>query len=225
MSRTGTLEAIEVAIPARSRRGAPLDLPGSLAIPDDPRGIVLFAHGSGSGRQSPRNRLVAGVLHEGGLATLLFDLLTPEESAERVNVFDIDLLAERLLDALRFVSGRPDVATLPLGVFGASTGAAAGLVAAARERRVRAVVSRGGRPDLAGPCLAKVHVPALLIVGSLDEDVLELNRRALDHLGGAKQLSVIRGASHLFEEEGTLAEAARLAAEWFRRYLLPAPRL
>lgn len=216
--------AIEVAVPAMSREGTPLDLPATLAIPDDAHGIVVFAHGSGSGRGSPRNRLVAGVLHEGGLATLLVDLLTPEEAGARANVFDIDLLAERLGGAVRFVLGRETTASLPLGLFGASTGAAAALVAAAGEPRVRAVVSRGGRPDLAGACLAKVHVPVLLLVGSLDEDVLELNRRAVDHLAGTKQLSIIRGASHLFEEEGTLAEVARQAAEWFRRYLVRAPR-
>lgn len=216
--------AIEVVVPAMSRAGAPLDLPATLAIPDDAHGIVVFAHGSGSGRGSPRDRLVAGVLHEGGLATLLVDLLTPEEAGERANVFDIDFLAERLWNAVRFALGRERTAGLPLGLFGASTGAAAALVAAAREPRVRAVVSRGGRPDLAASRLAEVHVPVLLLVGSLDEDVLELNRRALDHLAGTKHLSIIRGASHLFEEEGTLAEVARQAAEWFRRFLVRAPR-
>lgn len=212
-----------VPIPSRDRHGAPLELPGDLALPDDPRGLVLFAHGSGSGRSSPRNRFVAGVLHEAGVGTLLFDLLTPLEAEERINVFDIDLLASRLQDAIHWATSQAGTTALPLGLFGASTGAAAALRAAADERRVAAVVSRGGRPDLAGPALGHVRVPVLLIVGSLDEDVLELNRRALDHLGGAKQLSVVRGAGHLFEEEGTLAEAARLAAEWFRRFLVPPP--
>ncbi len=212
-----------VLIPCRDRHGAPLELPGDLALPDDPRGLVIFAHGSGSGRTSPRNRFVAGVLHEAGLATLLFDLLTPLEAEERGNVFDIDLLSDRLGEAVRWAASQAATASLPVGLFGASTGAAAALRTAAAERRVTAVVSRGGRPDLAGPSLRHVRVPVLLVVGSLDEDVLELNRRALDHLGGAKQLSIVRGASHLFEEEGTLAEAARLAAEWFRRYLAPPP--
>jgi len=210
-----------VAIGARDRAGGPIELPGILAVPDDPRGIVLFAHGSGSGRTSPRNRLVAGVLHAEGLATLLLDLLTGAEADDRGNVFDIDLLAERLLAALAWTTSHAATASLPIGLFGASTGAAAALVAAARERRVAAVVSRGGRPDLAGAALPHVRVPVLLVVGSLDEDVLELNRRALDHLTGERHLAIVRGAGHLFEEEGTLAEVARLAAEWFRRYLRP----
>ena len=212
-----------IAIPCRDRAGAPLDLAATLALPDDPHGVVVFAHGSGSGQTSPRNRFVAGVLREAGLATLLVDLLTPLEAEDRGNVFDIDLLAERLLGALAWLASHAATATLPIGLFGASTGAAAALVAASRERRVAAVVSRGGRADLAGAALARVHVPVLLLVGSRDEDVLELNRRALDHLGGERQLAIVRGASHLFEEEGTLAEAARLAAEWFRRYLRAVP--
>ena len=212
-----------IAIPCRDRAGAPLDLAATLALPDDPHGVVVFAHGSGSGQTSPRNRFVADVLRGAGLATLLVDLLTPLEAEDRGNVFDIDLLAERLLGALAWLASHAATATLPIGLFGASTGAAAALVAASRERRVAAVVSRGGRADLAGAALARVHVPVLLLVGSRDEDVLELNRRALDHLGGERQLVVVRGASHLFEEEGTLAEAARLAAEWFRRYLRAVP--
>ncbi len=213
----------DVAIRCRSRRGESLELPGRLFLPGDPRGIVLFAHGSGSSRASPRNLAVAGVLHEESLGTLLFDLLTPSEADDRGNVFDIDLLAERLLAAIGYLTGSEATAALPIGVFGASTGAAAALVAASREPRVRAVVSRGGRPDLAGPALGEVHVPTLLIVGSRDEDVLELNRRALSHLQCEHQIVVLRGASHLFEEAGTLDEVAKLAAEWFRRYLVPHP--
>ena len=223
MTVAHAVESFEVSIPAIGAKGAALTLPGRLCLPAPPTGIVLFAHGSGSSRSSPRNAFVASVLHESWIGTLLFDLLTEQEATDRVNVFDVALLAERLLAAVRFVAGLEQTRHLPLGLFGASTGAAAALVAASRERRVAAVVSRGGRADLAGAALARVHVPVLLLVGSRDEDVLELNRRALDHLGGERQLVVVRGASHLFEEEGTLAEAARLAAEWFRRYLRAVP--
>lgn len=220
---SGAVMAItaRIAIPCRSRAGELLELPGTLAIPENARGIVLFAHGSGSGRTSPRNGFVAAVLHEAGFATLLMDLLTPIEAENRGNLFDIDLLAERLLVGIGWIGMHGATAALPLGLFGASTGAGAALVAASRCRRVRAVVSRGGRPDLANSALSKVHVPVLLVVGGLDGDVLELNRRALDHLVAERQLQVVRGASHLFEEEGALAEVARLAAEWFRRYLVP----
>jgi putative phosphoribosyl transferase len=210
-----------VAIPCQGRAGETLELPGELSLPEQPRGTVLFAHGSGSGRSSPRNRFVAEILNEAGLATLLFDLLTSQEAEDRGNVFDVDLLAERLLAGIGWVARSESTARLPLGLFGASTGAAAALVAAARSRRVSAVVSRGGRPDLANAALPRVHVPVLLIVGALDVDVLELNRRALKHLVSERQLQIVRGASHLFEEEGTLADVARLAAEWFRRYLHP----
>ena len=217
---TGPIVA-SVAIPCRGKAGETLELPGEFALPEQARGIVLFAHGSGSGRLSPRNRFVAEILHEANLATLLFDLLTPQEAEDRGNVFDIDLLAERLLAGIGWVASRESTARLPLGLFGASTGAAAALVAAARSRRVSAVVSRGGRPDLANAALSRVHVPVLLIVGALDVDVLKLNRRAIEHLASERQLQIVRGASHLFEEEGTLADVARLAAEWFRRYLPP----
>ncbi|MFM8635754.1 MAG: dienelactone hydrolase family protein [Planctomycetia bacterium] len=209
----------EIAIPALSESGAPITLPGRLSLPKSPVGLVLFAHGSGSSRLSPRNEYVASVLHESWIGTLLFDLLTMEEATDRANVFDIRLLADRLVAAIGFVAGSGRTASLPLGLFGASTGAAAALVAAAAEPRVRAVVSRGGRPDLAGPWLRKVHAPTLLIVGSHDEEVLMLNRAAAATLGGEHRVAVVRGATHLFEEPGTLEEAARLAAEWFAKRL------
>lgn len=209
-----------VAIPATCLTGAALDLPGLLVTPPQSRGIVLFAHGSGSGLGSPRNRFVAGAIQRAGLATLLFDLLSAAEGADRRLVFDIPLLADRLGAAVGWIARRSPTRALPIGLFGASTGAAAALVVAAREPRVAAVVSRGGRADLAGAALSRVHAPTLLVVGSRDEEVLELNRRALLHLGGRKELAIVRGATHLFEEEGALAEVAALAAEWFRRYLL-----
>jgi len=180
---------------------------------------VLFAHGSGSSRWSPRNAQVAATLHEAWIGTLLFDLLTEQEAADRVNVFDIDLLAERVLAAVRYVSGLEATGHLPLGLFGASTGAAAALVAAAREPRVTAVVSRGGRPDLAGGRLRAVRVPTLLIVGGADVEVRALNERAAAALAGETHVAVVPGASHLFEEPGVLAAAATLAAEWFARHL------
>jgi len=221
MMLTTAVAVADVAIPALSQSGHPLDLPGRLALPESARGLVLFAHGSGSSRFSPRNQHVATVLHESWIGTLLFDLLTEQEAADRVNVFDIGLLGERLSAAIAFVRSQQRTAALPLGLFGASTGAAAALVAAAHDPDVAAVVSRGGRPDMAGPALGRVHCPTLLIVGGRDEEVLTLNQHALNHLGGAKQLAVIPGATHLFEEPGTLDEAARLAAEWLARHLHP----
>ena len=219
MTLTTAVTVSDVLIPALAESGAAITLPGQLSLPEPVHGRVLFAHGSGSSRLSPRNRFVAGVLQESWLGTLLFDLLTEQEAADRVNVFDIGLLAERLTAAIRFVVEREQTAALPLGLFGASTGAAAALVAATQEHRVQAVVSRGGRPDMAGAALARVHAPTLLIVGSHDEEVLALNRLALEHIVGNKQLVVVPGATHLFEEPGTLEEAARLAAEWFARPL------
>lgn len=219
MPLTHDVTHAEVTIPALAASGAPISLPGRLSIPDTPLGLVLFAHGSGSSRLSPRNEFVASVLHESWIGTLLFDLLTVQEANDRANVFDISLLADRLVDAIRFVTGHEQTASLPLGLFGASTGAAAALVAAAKEPRVRAVVSRGGRPDLAGASLKRVHAPTLLIVGAHDEEVLMLNRAAAADLGGEHRLAVVPGATHLFEEPGTLEEAARLAAEWFARRL------
>lgn len=199
-------------------------LDGELARPEEASGLVVFAHGSGSGRFSPRNRAVAGVLQEAGLATLLFDLLTAaeEEADERRRdlPFDIERLARRLVGVTRAAEARPDLEGLPIGYFGASTGAAAALVAAAAlGGGIRAVVSRGGRPDLAGDALVRVVSPTLLVVGSRDVDVLALNREAYGRLSCEKELRVIPGATHLFPEPGALEAVARLATSWFRSYL------
>jgi putative phosphoribosyl transferase len=184
--------------------------------------IVAFAHGSGSSRLSPRNVAVADALNARRMATLLFDLLTPAEERDRANVFDIHLLAERLLDAVRWLNQQPLVGTLPLGLFGASTGAAAALVAAAKlGDRVGAVVSRGGRPDLAGDVLDQVRTPTLLIVGGDDTVVIELNERALERLAGPKTLEIVPGASHLFPEPGALEAVIGHAAQWFERHFAP----
>lgn len=197
---------------------------GDLVVPVDARALVIFAHGSGSSRHSPRNRFVAGVLQRDRFATLLLDLLTPSE--ERIDAatghlrFDIALLAGRLGQATDWVHRRPKVTDLRIGYFGASTGAAAALRAAAlRPGVVRAVVSRGGRPDLAGAALDTVRAPTLLIIGGADTEVIELNQQASRRLHGTHELVIIPGATHLFEEPGTLEEVARLAAEWFGRYL------
>jgi dienelactone hydrolase len=199
-------------------------LEGDLGLPLRPKGIVLFAHGSGSGRRSPRNQYVARVLQMGGLATLLFDLLTPEE--EEIDLrsghlrFNIGLLANRVVGATDWLAGNPDTGQLKPGYFGASTGAAAALVAAAkRPEIVGAIVSRGGRPDLAGSALSRVTAPTLLIVGGNDPQVLELNRTALAALPVEKQLVIVPGATHLFEESGALEQVASLAREWFERHL------
>jgi putative phosphoribosyl transferase len=224
-SRKGNIggmgDGMAVQIPAESTgRPGTISLPGDLSIPDTARGMVLFAHGSGSSRASPRNRQVAGVLHEAGLATLLFDLLTPDEELDRANVFDIPLLAKRLRAATDWWTGRPEAVDLPFGYFGASTGAAAALWAAADlGRSVGAVVSRGGRPDLAGPRLPELIAPTLLIVGGRDEQVLELNEEARALLRCPSKLVVIPGATHLFEEPGALEEVARLATRWFLDHL------
>ncbi|TMQ34672.1 MAG: hypothetical protein E6K70_06395 [Planctomycetota bacterium] len=200
-------------------------LEGDLVIPENARGVVLFAHGSGSSRHSPRNRYVAQQLQAVGLGTLVLDLLTEEEEALDYQTghlrFDIELLADRLVAATHWLSREQETAGLPIGYFGASTGAAAALVAAARRPdAVRAIVSRGGRPDLAGDALREVWAPTLLIVGGADEQVLSLNEEALAQLGSAvSRLVIIPGASHLFEEPGALEEVARLAADWFTRYL------
>ncbi|MDO9525573.1 MAG: dienelactone hydrolase family protein, partial [Gemmobacter sp.] len=179
-----------------------------------------FAHGSGSSRNSPRNRQVAGALQAAGLATLLFDLLTPEEAADRANVFCIPLLADRVCAALRWIGHQPGLAGLPVGLFGASTGAAAALVAAAQMPDVAlAVVSRGGRPDLAGPALAEVRAPTLLVVGGEDHQVIDLNRAALASLTCTKALQIVPGATHLFEEPGTLDQVVALAQTWFSMHL------
>jgi putative phosphoribosyl transferase len=201
----------------------PVRLAGHLAMPGTGAGIVLFAHGSGSSRHSPRNRFVADVLAGAGLGTLLFDLLTAEEERDRANVFDIGLLADRLGTATRWLRGQPSLAGARIGYFGASTGAAAALWAAAEPgHEVAAVVSRGGRPDLAMPRLAEVRAPTLLIVGGLDHVVLGMNREAQRNLRCESQLAVVPGAGHLFEEPGTLERAAGLARDWFTRYLAPA---
>ena len=198
----------------------PVTVAGHLTIPEQPVGIVVFAHGSGSSRHSPRNRYVAEVLNGAGLGTLLFDLLTPDEERNRANVFDIELLARRLVDVTEWLATQPDVAALPVGYFGASTGAGAALVAAADARvEVGAVVSRGGRPDLAGPALRKVRAPTLLIVGGRDDMVLELNRRAQAMIPGECEVAVVPGATHLFEEPGTLEQVAVLARDWFIDHL------
>ena len=182
----------------------------------------MFAHGSGSSRHSPRNRYVASVLHNAGLGTLLLDLLTPAEEADRGNVFDIPLLARRLSAATDWLAVSDDTAVSRVGYFGASTGAGAALWAAAEPgARVGAIVSRGGRPDLAGQRLAAVQAPTLLIVGSADPQVLDLNRESLKRMQAPTRLEIIPGATHLFEETGTLARAAELAADWFVRYLVP----
>jgi len=195
-------------------------LPGDLVVPERPIGIVAFAHGSGSSRLSPRNQAVATGLHQARLATLLFDLLTETEARDRRNVFDIPLLGERLVHAVDWLASHAETRGLPVGTFGASTGAAAALAAAAlRADVVSAVVSRGGRPDLAAPWLAQVKAPTLLLVGSLDEAVVDLNRSALAQLSCPKQLVLVPGATHLFEEPGTLEEVERLAREWFVRHL------
>jgi len=201
-------------------------LEGNLAIPPRASGIVLFAHGSGSSRHSPRNRAVARALNEGGLATLLVDLLTPaEESLDEQTGhlrFDIGLLADRLVDAADWLIANEETRSLPIGLFGASTGGGAALVAAAqRPNTVRAVVSRGGRPDLAGAALSRVRAPTLLIVGARDEPVIELNREAFERLRCEKKLEIVPGATHLFEEPGALEEVARFARDWFRRFLAP----
>ena len=209
----------------------PLDgvvLEGDLSVPARARGLVLFAHGSGSSRFSPRNRAVAAALQEGRLATLLLDLLTQAEEREdevtRHLRFDIALLARRLAAVTDWASRNPETGNLAIGYFGASTGAAAALVAAAhRPAVVRAVVSRGGRPDLAGAALERVEAPTLLIVGGYDEPVLDLNRDALERLHGTRQLEIIPRATHLFEEPGALTEVARLAREWFTRFLTAVP--
>ncbi len=214
-----SLKAQSAMTAARSVRIGPIGLDGILAMPRDAAGIVAFAHGSGSSRHSPRNTRVAAALQSHGLATLLFDLLLPEEAEDRANVFDIELLARRLLLATDWLRGNPDTHALDVGYFGASTGAAAALVAAAGRDDIAAVVSRGGRPDLAGPSLGRVRTPTLLIVGGLDTDVLALNELALERLRCAKQLAVVPGATHLFEEPGTLEQVIRIARDWFVDHL------
>jgi dienelactone hydrolase len=207
-----------------------IQLEGSLAIPKDTSAVVLFVHGSGSSRHSPRNRYVARILNDANLATLLMDLLTPEEESIDLQTghlrFDISLLAERVTAATDWLVRCPETRNFLIGYFGASTGAAAALIAAASHSdRVGALVSRGGRPDLAGDALGHVRTPTLLIVGGNDLQVIELNRRAFAQLRAEKELVVIGGATHLFVEPGALDEVARLARSWFRRYLTSADRI
>lgn len=222
-----TIESPTEEQPVRIPLG-PTTLEGNLAVPVGARGIVVFAHGSGSGRHSPRNRYVADVLQSGGLGTLLIDLLTAEEEAVDLRTahlrFDIGLLAERLVGATDWLREQDETRGLPIGSFGASTGAGAALVAAAeRPETVRAVVSRGGRPDLAGEALTQVRCPVLLIVGGADLQVLQFNHRAMRVLRLVKRLDIVPGATHLFEEPGALGTVAQLARDWFTRYLSAAP--
>lgn len=206
---------LEVQIPAGQ-----VSLEGTLTLPENPIGVVAFAHGSGSSRHSPRNRYVAEVLQGKRIATLLFDLLTVREDQTYETRFDIGLLTERLLAALAWLEGNEETKGMKIGCFGASTGAAAALQAAAKHPAIAAVVSRGGRPDLAGPqALALVRAPTLLIVGGWDDVVIELNRQACDLLRCEKKLEIVPGATHLFEEPGTLEQAASHAASWFRAHL------
>ena len=223
MAEAGNGYTLQARIPARSAV-----LEGEVQIADQGRGIVLFVHGSGSSRFSPRNQFVARSLREAGLATLLFDLLTREEEAVDLATrhlrFDIGLLAERLVDASRWIRTKSETRELKIGYFGASTGGGAALVAAAElGDEVGAVVSRGGRPDLAADALARVKSPTLLIVGGLDEPVIRMNEEALARLRCEKQLQIVPGATHLFEEHGALEEVARLAGEWFGRHLQARP--
>lgn len=214
-TKTGVHPDHAVEIPVDHR-----NLSGILTLPHNTKGLVLFAHGSGSSRRSPRNQFVAGVLHDTGIGTLLFDLLQKSEADDQTNVFDINKLTQRLEAAAAWAHQQPNTGKLPLGYFGASTGAAAALVVAARRKiPVAAVVSRGGRPDLASDFLPQVEAPTLLIVGGHDYEVLELNRQALARLQCEKELTLVRGATHLFEEPGALMQVAMLASAWFERYL------
>jgi fermentation-respiration switch protein FrsA (DUF1100 family) len=211
--RNKSLAAREVVI-------GPLGLAGTLHLPTSANALVVFAHGSGSSRFSPRNMAVANALNAEGIATLLFDLLTPDEESQRTNVFDIPLLAERLVDVLHWIDTDSNLARLPLGLFGASTGAAAALVAAAQlGPRIGAVVSRGGRPDLANGALDVVASPTLLIVGGLDYGVIELNEQAFARLKPPKAIEIVPGATHLFPERGTLELVIEHAEQWFKTYL------
>lgn len=212
----GPLTVTHATIPCGGAR-----LPGALRMPSRPRAMVAFAHGSGSGRGSPRNLIVSDALNALGIGTLLFDLLTEDEAADHRNAFDIPRLADRLLAGVGWLSARHATRDLPLGAYGASTGAAAALVAAAQEPLIRAVVSRGGRPDLAGSWLARVTAPTLFIVGSLDASVLELNRDALKAMRGDHRLRIVPGATHLFPEPGALEDVKQMSCEWFLEHLLP----
>jgi putative phosphoribosyl transferase len=220
MAKAAAAESIIIPIGGRQQ------IEADLLVPDRASGLIIFAHGSGSGRFSSRNRAVAGYLQRRSLGTLLLDLLTREEEVvdnqTREYRFDIDRLAARMVLATDWAQQRDDLRNLPIGYFGASTGAAAALIAAAeRPAAVRALVSRGGRPDLANTALPKVSAPTLLIVGGHDEPVIEMNRDAMSHMTATAQLEIVPGATHLFEEPGTLEEVERLAGDWFTRYLRP----
>ena len=210
--RTGVERLVEIKVDS-------VHLRGSLGLPEGALGMVLFAHGSGSGRLSPRNQFVASALRQSSLGTLLIDLLEEHEAEDRMNVFDISLLTHRVECVTDWLQSEPETKDLSIGYFGASTGAAAALQAAASRPEVQAVVSRGGRPDLAMEYLSNVKAPTLLIVGSRDYPVIPLNQEAYERLGGLKQLVIIPNATHLFEEPGTLEEVARLAGNWFSDYL------
>jgi putative phosphoribosyl transferase len=216
-----TIQDVDLQIPANS-----IQLEGELKVPSFASGIVLFAHGSGSSRHSPRNQYVASVIRNAGVGTLLFDLLTREEEAIDIQTrhlrFDIDLLARRLVDTTNWIKQEPTLRHLRVGYFGSSTGGGAALVAAAMVgEEIGAVVSRGGRPDLAGEALQRVKSPTLLIVGGFDEQVIELNEQAYAQLRCQKELKIVPGATHLFEEPGTLEQVAHLAAQWFQKHLQP----
>ncbi len=214
MKNSPSVTSSDVAIP-------PLGLAGTLNVPRSPLGLIVFAHGSGSSHLSPRNMAVAEALNSRGFGTLLFDLLTPREEADRANVFDISLLAERLVEVVLWLGCQgPPIGSLPIGLFGASTGAAAALVAAARlPDQIGAVVSRGGRPDLAGDAIPMVRAPTLLIVGGADFGVIELNEEALAQLRAPKAIEIVAGATHLFPEPGAMDAVIEHAARWFERYL------
>ncbi len=224
MNQTSTGQGQEYLVQIAS---GPINLEGNLNIPPAANGIVLFAHGSSSSRHSPRNRYVAQALNKAGWATLLLDLLTPDEEAVDSQTghlrFNINFLAERLIDATEWLAQYLDTQKLRIGYFGASTGAGAALVAAAQlPEAINAVVSRGGRPDLAGEALSRVQASTLLIVGGNDIPVIGMNQQALERLNGPKRLEIVQGATHLFEEPGALEEVARLACQWFEQYLTPA---
>lgn len=206
-----------------------LTLRGDLLVPEEATGLVIFAHGSGSGRLSPRNQFVAEVIRRRRIGTLLFDLLTEDEEAIDIHTrhlrFDIDLLAQRLVAVTNWIGEQQDTENLPIGYFGASTGAGAALVAAAEiGSNIKAIVSRGGRPDLAGDALERVESPVLLVIGGNDEPVIAMNEEAYSNLHSPKEIKIVPGASHLFEEAGTLESAAQLATDWFERYLPSRPQ-
>lgn len=197
-------------------------LEGELTMPENPSGLIIFSHGSGSSRFSPRNRLVSQFLNKNGFGTFLFDLLTQEEDQDYERRFDIELLSSRLEEVTRYLIKLPEFKNHPLGYFGASTGAASALIAASKlQNKINAVVSRGGRPDMASGFLQDVKAPTLLIVGELDFDVLTLNQQAFEEIAGTKSLKIVEGATHLFEEQGTMAQVAELSLDWFIQNLKP----